>query len=81
MSKRRDPVARLTVLGMRFEVTLDDGSLRSEHEIVNMRWFEPDELRGLMHGAGFVDVRVSADFAGSPASEASSALVVVGKRP
>lgn len=81
VSKRRDPAARLTVLTMRFELERVVGTSASEQEVINMRWFEPDELRGLMRGAGFVDIGISGDFSSLPASEASSALVVVGSKP
>jgi SAM-dependent methyltransferase len=80
---RYDTAEKLEHTEDRYEISRDGVVLETElhHRSPATRWYTHDELRALYHDAGFVDVRLTREWSGEPATEEDRVILAVGTRP
>jgi hypothetical protein len=80
---RYDTAEKLEHTEDRYEISRDGVVLETElhHRSPATRWHTHDELRALYHDAGFVDVRLTREWSGEPATEEDRVILAVGTRP
>jgi hypothetical protein len=66
---------------LRYETRQAGKFIKSESELIRMRWFTRFELEHLLMRAGFADVVIYGDFDGSPVQLGAPELVVVATAP
>jgi SAM-dependent methyltransferase len=80
---RYDPAEQLEHTEDRYEISRDGAVLATEHHHRSPAtlWYTHDELRALYRDAGFVDIQLTREWSGQPATPDDRVILVVGTRP